>query len=128
HWLELAVRAKDPNAPTYLAALLVSHSTSAADWKTARGLAASAVKDWHDKTDPDAWQVLAEASALTGDFPAAVQAQSKARDLAAAADWPTDAIDQRLATYRESHALTEEIVVIPAIAHGYVEAKAPAVL
>jgi tetratricopeptide (TPR) repeat protein len=116
HWLEQAVKAKDPSAPKYLAALLVGHSTNPADWKVARDLAMAAKGEWHDKFDPDSWQILAAASGLMGDFPAALKAQNRAIELAALVGWPTDALERRLAAYRDSRIVKDEIVVIPAVA------------
>jgi tetratricopeptide (TPR) repeat protein len=116
HWLEQANKAKDPSAPKYLAALLVSHSTNSADWKIARDLALAATGEWHDKLDPDSWQILAAASSLLEDFPSALKAQNKAIELAARVNWPTDALERRLAAYRDSRTVKDEIVVIPAVA------------
>lgn len=116
HWLELANKAKDPVAPKYLAALLVSHSENPADWKEARKLLANIGRDWHARKDPDAWQIQAAALAATGDFAGAVTAQSKAIDLATDAQWPLDVFERRLATYKESHAVREEIVLVPVVA------------
>ncbi len=116
HWLELAAKAGDPVASKYLAALLVSHSDSPADWKVARKLASTAGEGWHGRNDPDAWQVLAAAAALTGDFAAAVKAQSKARDLAADAKWTLSPVERRLTSYEESRTVSDEIVLIPVVA------------
>jgi len=116
HWLEAANRAQEPTAGKYLAALLVSHSSRPEDWKQARELAKAASRDWHDKRDPDTWQILAAASALTGDFKSAVDAQSKAISLGTQAGWPANAFEPRLAAYQNSQTVTDEIVMIPAVA------------
>lgn len=124
HWLELANRGKDAtSAGKYLAALLVSHSSVADDWKQARELAKSASRDWHDRDDPDTWQIFAAASALTGDFKAAIDAQTKAISLATAASWPMNALDARLAAYKDSHTVTDEIAIIPSVARVIVPPK-----
>lgn len=117
HWLELANRGKDVTSTgKYLAALLVSHSSSPDDWKQARELARAASRDWHDRDDPDTWQILAAASALTGDFKAAIEAQTKAISQATSAGWATNALEARLAAYKDSHTVTDEIVMIPSVA------------
>ena len=116
HWLELATKAKDPVAPKYLAALLVSHSENPADWKEASKLASGASREWHGRKDPDAWQVLAASLAMTGDYAGAVKAQSKASELAAAVKWPLETIERRLASYKDAHTVREEIVLIPVVA------------
>jgi tetratricopeptide (TPR) repeat protein len=117
HWLELANKQSEPGSDKYLAALLVSHSKDAADWKKARKLADTASHGWRDRHDPDTWQILAAASSLNGDFKGAIEAQTKAIALAEKYDWIRSALDVRLAAYQASRPVTDEMVVIPIIAH-----------
>lgn len=116
HWLETANEAKEPGAAKNLAALLVSHSTNPEDWKRARELAEAATHEWHDRTDPDTLQIVAMASALMGDFKAAIAAQTSAIALAEKTGWSVNILQARLAAYQESRTVTEEVVMIPTIA------------
>jgi TPR repeat protein len=123
YWLERAVKAEDPSAPKYLAALLVSHSSGPEDWKTAHEQARVAARGWHGQKDPDLWQILAATSALTGDFPGALEAQHKAIALAAEAKWSPELLERRLASYRDSRIVTDEIVVVPRVARTVTTAR-----
>ena len=116
NWLLLAKKQNEAASGKYLAALLVSHSRDVADWKVARTLANEASRDWHDQYDPDTRQILAAAAALTGDFKAAIEAQKDAIALAKKAGWATEPLATRLAAYEGSHTVTDEIVMVPAIA------------
>ena len=122
HWLELVTEKDEPGSDKYLAALLVSHSGDAQDWKRARKLADAASHGWHDRFDPDTWQILAAASALNGDFKSAIKAQTKAIALAEKNGWSRTSFDRRLAAYKGSHTVTDEIVMIPTIARAVLPA------
>ena len=123
HWLESANQTKEPAAAKYLAALLVSHSSNPEDWKQARRLAESASQEWHDRSDPDTLQIVAAASALTGDFKAAIEAQTNAMALAGKAGWSITAFETRLAAYQSSRTVTDDIVMIPVISRDELQKK-----
>lgn len=106
-----------PEADKYLAALLLSHPTDAqADAALARELATAVTETGYGRQDPDALQILAAAHAAGGDFKAAIRVQKEAARWAKMYRWSPEEFDRRMAEYRASRAVRDEIVTIPTVA------------